>query len=211
MQVKKEEVYQAILDTAKLEFYEKGFAGTGLREIAKRAGISTSNIYNYFQNKDDLFHLVLKPLTDKIDKAFYSAEVSGLIHDKNAWNYDLFREQVVIVSRFINENRRDLRLLVFQSEGSTLNSYKQELITKYASSLSMKIRFIHRHLSPDESQVSDDFIYSVSSHYFNIMQELIERKLEAGALDQFITEITTFIYFGWRSLLKVDQIISSTL
>jgi AcrR family transcriptional regulator len=56
-----EERKQKIIDAAKALFSEKGYAGTGLREIAERAGVSLGNIYNYFKNKEEIFSSIFNP------------------------------------------------------------------------------------------------------------------------------------------------------
>ncbi len=43
-----------ILAAATACFVEKGFHQTGMREIAKRAGVSLGNLYNHFPGKQDL-------------------------------------------------------------------------------------------------------------------------------------------------------------
>jgi len=54
-------------------FAEKGFAATGLREIADRAGVSLGNIYNHFKNKDELFQHIFNPgaLVASLSDTFY--------------------------------------------------------------------------------------------------------------------------------------------
>lgn len=44
----------AILEAACLEFSEKGFAGARIEEIARKAGIGKSTVYEYFPSKLDL-------------------------------------------------------------------------------------------------------------------------------------------------------------
>jgi TetR/AcrR family transcriptional repressor of uid operon len=41
---------QALIDAAYSLFVEKGFHATSMREIAKQAGVSLGNIYNYFDS-----------------------------------------------------------------------------------------------------------------------------------------------------------------
>ena len=55
MQIKKEEIENAIIAAAKAEFMDKGYKDASLRSIAKKSGVSLSNIYNYFKSKDMLF------------------------------------------------------------------------------------------------------------------------------------------------------------
>lgn len=48
-----------ILTTAELMFAERGFHGTGLKEIAAQCEFSVGSIYSFFQNKEKLFEEVL--------------------------------------------------------------------------------------------------------------------------------------------------------
>ena len=49
------------LAAAALElFVERGFAGTRLDDVAKRAGVSKGTLYLYFDSKDDLFKAVVR-------------------------------------------------------------------------------------------------------------------------------------------------------
>jgi len=50
-----------ILQAASELFSEKGFSGTGLREIAQHAGVSLGNIYNHFKNKEEIFTSIFDP------------------------------------------------------------------------------------------------------------------------------------------------------
>lgn len=52
--------YQAILDAGLASFAATGFYGASVREIARGAGTSLSNLYNYFPSKEDLLVAVLK-------------------------------------------------------------------------------------------------------------------------------------------------------
>ena len=49
MQIKKDEIKNEILKVARAEFHKNGFANASMRKIARKAGISVSNIYNYFK------------------------------------------------------------------------------------------------------------------------------------------------------------------
>jgi AcrR family transcriptional regulator len=51
-----------ILRAAEALFSTKGFNGTGLREVAEKAGVSLGNIYNHFADKKALFEALLETL-----------------------------------------------------------------------------------------------------------------------------------------------------
>jgi AcrR family transcriptional regulator len=53
---------EKILKAAEQLFSRQGFHGTGLREIADKAGVSLGNIYNHFETKEALFEALLADL-----------------------------------------------------------------------------------------------------------------------------------------------------
>ena len=54
-----------ILAQAEQLFAEKDFSGTGIGEIAKRAGIAKSVIYHYFKSKDDILKTLIDDFIDE--------------------------------------------------------------------------------------------------------------------------------------------------
>lgn len=55
-----------ILEAACLEFSEKGFAGARIEEIARKAGIGKSTVYEYFPSKLDLLEGAADWMLDRI-------------------------------------------------------------------------------------------------------------------------------------------------
>ena len=60
-QTKKEDVRTGIVDSARREFQERGYAATTIRGIAQRAGMSPSNVYVYFDSKLDILFAIYDP------------------------------------------------------------------------------------------------------------------------------------------------------
>ncbi|MCR4897603.1 MAG: TetR/AcrR family transcriptional regulator [Acholeplasmatales bacterium] len=60
---------ELILLVAKEEFIKKGYDDTSLRDIAKKCHISPTAIYRHFENKEDIFNEIIKPLFDYFDEA----------------------------------------------------------------------------------------------------------------------------------------------
>jgi AcrR family transcriptional regulator len=54
-QVLKEDVQRLIRQAALAAFAEEGFGAATIAKIAARAGVSTGNVYRYFENKEVLF------------------------------------------------------------------------------------------------------------------------------------------------------------
>lgn len=57
-----------ILNSAKEEFLEKGYADASLRTICQKAGVTTGALYKRFPNKEALFRAVLEPTLNDIER-----------------------------------------------------------------------------------------------------------------------------------------------
>jgi AcrR family transcriptional regulator len=60
-QVKKSAVRDAILSAGYRLFRDRGYNGTTLSQIAQAAGISTANVYSYFESKFDILYSIYDP------------------------------------------------------------------------------------------------------------------------------------------------------
>lgn len=56
MQAEKEYVRKNILAAATPLFYAKGYVKVPMRKIAEASHVGLSNIYNYYDSKEDIFH-----------------------------------------------------------------------------------------------------------------------------------------------------------
>jgi AcrR family transcriptional regulator len=56
---KGERTRQSVIDAAYSLFLEQGYSATSMRQIAERAGIALSGIYNHFASKDEIFQALV--------------------------------------------------------------------------------------------------------------------------------------------------------
>lgn len=76
-QILKPELKEAIIQSARNEFYNHGFEGASMRNIAKAAHMTVGNLYRYFENKEDLADALLSSTIEKIDRII-TGEISNL-------------------------------------------------------------------------------------------------------------------------------------
>ncbi|CAB1084684.1 Transcriptional regulator, AcrR family [Olavius algarvensis Delta 1 endosymbiont] len=81
---------ERLLETATGLFAEKGYAGTSVREIVEKAGVSKPVLYYYFKSKEGLFYAILD----------WAAEVQ-----RNILN-EIFEARGTVLERFIFLYRR---------------------------------------------------------------------------------------------------------
>ena len=74
---------ERLLETAIGMFAEKGYAGTSVREIVERAGVSKPVLYYYFQSKEGLF-LAILDMAENLQKQllFEVLESEGNVLDR---------------------------------------------------------------------------------------------------------------------------------
>ncbi len=68
---------QALLDAALVIFSRKGFAATGLEEIAEKAKVTRGAIYHHFKNKRDLYLTLLREASQRGGAAIQRAISEG--------------------------------------------------------------------------------------------------------------------------------------
>ncbi|MGD8521068.1 MAG: TetR/AcrR family transcriptional regulator [Desulfobacterales bacterium] len=79
---------QRILETATDLFAEKGYAGTYVREIVEKAGVSKPVLYYYFKSKEGLFYAILEWATDVQQSVLNEiVETSGTVLDRFVYLY----------------------------------------------------------------------------------------------------------------------------
>ncbi len=54
-----------ILDKAGVLFWQKGYHGTSMKDIASACDCKAANIYNYFKGKEDILYEVIKDITER--------------------------------------------------------------------------------------------------------------------------------------------------
>lgn len=133
MQLKKESIKKKIEDAASEDFLKHGYIKTSMRNIAKKARISTSNIYNYFESKDYLFSSLIDPVYEKIKSLLSHL----LATEEELGEFEFFKRISEVVAHpigdIIKDNAKELIILMDKSEGTKYKNFKEDLIKKIES------------------------------------------------------------------------------
>lgn len=130
MQTLKDDIRQRIIATARAEFIAHGVRCTSIRTVARKSGVAVGNLYNYFSSKDELFCEVLRPLTKALNKHILSH------NDEKFLSIDVFNmrqhqiDYIFAMLAIIKDFRPELRLLLFNSEGTSLQGYKDKMVDR---------------------------------------------------------------------------------
>ena len=131
MQTKKEDIKETILSCARDEFLKRGFDGSSLRMIAKKANTSLGNIYHYFPNKRAILDELLNPVIVQID---------ALVKEHVAYETEIvdFEE----INTFLDQADYDTPQLkaLFSKEFVIFIETKEEDIVKHREELMVMFR-----------------------------------------------------------------------
>lgn len=142
-----------ILMAAEECMLEKGFHGTSVQDIAKRAGVSTGLIYRYYKNKDSIIEALVVVITQRMMNHMEKA----LAQPKNE-SPELFRQDK---NNILNQIQNNIFLLMEVSSEATRNEHYKKIIANAHHELQGKIVQHEKELHPelDETVIR-------SRHYF---------------------------------------------
>lgn len=95
---------EKILSIAAEEFADKGFAGTAVSSIAKKAGVSVGVIYKYYAGKEDLFNACVAKSLDTME------EVLDMTGSTGGSLMDMIGKLMSKAQSFAKENPEYIRL-----------------------------------------------------------------------------------------------------
>ena len=125
-----------LIECAKKEFLEKGFAKASLRKIAADAGVTTGAVYFFFKDKDGLLggvtEAALTSLMGVLEKHFAEDTETDLkSYQQQDGDHDEFAEELVNV---IYDNFDEMTILLDKSAGSRFEGIVEEVIDRLDTS-----------------------------------------------------------------------------
>jgi len=129
MQVLKEEVKEKIKKAAIHEFEKNGYQKTSMRSIASSAKLTVGNLYRYFQNKDDLFSVIIQPAFQQIYQFIdeFARFKEGTLFEEGQRDSFIktFEESLI---RIYIQHRAELVILLNGSKGSQMENAREQII-----------------------------------------------------------------------------------
>jgi len=197
MQYIKDNIKQKILLTAKNEFLKNGFEKTSIRKIAALSGTSKSNIYNYYKDKDEIFCAVVQPVLDKINEGLKINNLQNKKRTVKTYTVETQKEYIKIIISFVFKNLDEIKLLLFNAAGSSLEGFKIRIISDLSEIIK---KWIHQ-ITPDK-KISVFFIQCISSFYVNTIEQIIINGISPEKAAEHFNDFIKFVYNGWYSIIK---------
>lgn len=187
MQILKDEISKHILEVAEDLFYKVGFEDTTTRNIATNVGISVSNLYLYYENKEAIFAAVIDPFYE-----FISLKLQEFLELKSS-KEDINNTLNSLSRLLIMKDRRKFIILIDGSKG-----------TKYENSMNMTIKIISEHISSllSDAMIDKELVsYVLAKNMINGIVELAKNFKDENQLDDNINYLIAYHLRGIEALL----------
>ncbi|SMP51028.1 TetR/AcrR family transcriptional regulator [Anoxynatronum buryatiense] len=190
MQVLKEDVRENILAAAKKLFLSKGFEGASMSMIAKEAGVSKSNLYNYFPAKEALFQALVQTALAQITQmmqVIFDHSSEGF--DPKAFSQRTAKALTVVLVAF----REEILLLTDASAGTAFEKTKEGIIQQLqAHSLH---EFQHFQIETKEDQ--SFFIHYVNASFVEGLVEVLRHYQNDEWVARNVEMLTAYYIHGY--------------
>ncbi len=201
MQKKKINIRNQILEVARAEFLSKGFYDARIRDVADKSGSSIGNIYVYFDSKDGLFQSVVKPTVDRLEHYLQLLAEYDYFKSGYHWGLQGHQDMIVLTAEFIEVNRKNLELLYFKSQGSTLEGYKEHFINKVTGYFLELINEVRRRFPDEDITVSDFLMHNFVCFKVNVVAEMLMHAVPLKEMTACFEELIIFQHYGFSPLM----------
>ncbi len=198
-----ENTLNKIHEIAASEFLEKGFRGASLREIVKKAGVTTGAFYGYYKSKEELFSALVKPHVQYVSGLFASLieQFKNLPKEEWAEKMDYFSKQGLIdIYTYAWKNKEAFRLILNASEGTEFENFVHELVEQ-------EVEITHIFYKEMENQGYEPYAFNpmmehmIISGEFSAILELIIHDIPFEEGLECARKLHDFYEAGWKSIL----------
>ncbi len=190
-----------ILEAAKEEFLSKPYQEVVLRDVCKKAGVTTGAFYKRYESKEALFDAVVEPTFHMIQQ--YANETER-------FNYDQFEKRDMQTvwaqttetqSRYIDlmyENKDGFLLLLSHAEGTKYHNFLHDFVTMVTKASMKFIDTMHNQGELSEVIDENELHMLLTAYWSTMFEPLIHGLSREQALEH--SKIVAKL-FDWSAVL----------
>ena len=188
-----------ILHAAKQEFLDKGFAGTNVRTIAEKAGVTTGALYNLFNNKDGIFEDLVSGVFDELLNTLSHSDLLelqnfGMKTSDLSTITELSQRRFLRMIDFFYDNWDAMKLIVCCSKGSSYERIFDKAIdaTEKETVQLLKLDGIKMPRS------KKFFIHVMVTSHFENLKEIFHHNLKKSEAVEYVLDFNAYHCAGWK-------------
>ena len=185
------------------EFSEKGFLGASLRQIVKRAGVTTGAFYGYFSSKEALFASIVEPHAAALMGRFMEAQTSfaEMPEQEQPEHMGLESSQCVHwMVDYICDHREPVKLLLCKAEGTSYEHFVHNMVEVEVEYTLQYLEVLH-HLGYECPQLDAQLCHIIASGMFNGIFEIVIHDMPKEQAMRYVDQLRDFYTAGWLKLI----------
>ncbi|MDD5338700.1 MAG: TetR/AcrR family transcriptional regulator [Dehalococcoidales bacterium] len=199
MQTLKDEVRNNIIAAAVREFDEQGYEKASMRTIAKAAGISVSNTYNYYPGKEQLFSSIVEPVFNQVKELFRKSMQESLKQGLSGSNFQSFIDGVVASLLQMDARQRQLLIILTEkSAGTRYEKAKEEMVGLMRMHLTETVR------QPGSTTIKESQGYMLSiiaANYIDGLLKILQDYRSKEWAEENLRVLLTYHVNGIKALM----------
>lgn len=203
MQVLKDDIRSRILDVARHQFEQKGYAKTSMREIATEAGVGVGNLYNYFTNKDELFREIVRPALQALEAMLQAHHGKCgediMVMKSEAYLKECLDEYIALV----DTHHRPMKTLLFRAQGSSLERFREEYTDRSTEVVKEWFKSMREKYPRINTSVSDFIIHLHTVWMFTMLERLLVHAVPKEEMEVILHDYILFEIQGWRAIIQI--------
>ena len=203
MEEKSPDTLEKIKQAAMEEFSDKGFLGASLRQIVKKAGVTTGAFYGYFSSKEALFASIVEPHAAALMGKFMEAQTSfaELPEEQQPDHMGVESSDCVYwMVDYICRHREPVKLLLTRSEGTSYEHFVHNMV-EIEVEYTMKYMDVLRRLGRDIPELDAQMCHIIASGMFNGIFEIVVHDMPEDQALRYVDQLRDFYTAGWLKLM----------
>lgn len=197
--------HKKILESGKELFLKNGYERTNLRELCKKAGVTTGAFYRHFEDKSSIFRELVDDVATGLLSGFDRAEDKCFdnIDTGNTdeiWNIssDAIREFI----HYIYMHFDIFKLIICCSGGTEYNNYIDRIVERELNSMYRMYEALDEKGISYNRVAKNELHMIIHAYYACIFETVLHDFSKETALDS-VQSLSSFFTAGWRKLLQI--------
>ncbi|ACV23417.1 TetR/AcrR family transcriptional regulator [Slackia heliotrinireducens] len=190
---------QAILDSARRHFSEKGFRGASLNQIVKDAGFTKGAFYGYYASKEELFHALVSDTFEGMSRILGSmtAQWQSYPDEERVGQLpEAYLDHLPELVDFFFEHRDDMRLILTRSEGTRYENFLQDFSGRNIARIGEVLERAHL-----EGCIDPDVFGMVMGSYYSMLAQIVVSDCPREEVYSKMRDVQTVFQHGLLALL----------
>lgn len=195
--------HEKILKSGMELFLEKGYERTNLRELCKKAGVTTGAYYRHFETKEALFVALVEPAVQGIRQLYTESEevsFNYLEEEKLDELFQLPEDTVCDFIRFIYRHFKSFKLVLQCADGTPYVTFLDDLVDLEVRNVK-KMTEIMKDKGILVDSLSEDEYHMFNYAYFSCIFECVMHDYSEERALQYIGSLVKFFTSGWKAIL----------